>query len=304
MNANDLQIFKVTYQSASFSQAADHLYMSPQGLTKAITRLERELDIPLFERSKKGIVPTPYGDALYKRAGDLDAILNEIASMKSAPESKKTVNLYSTYGVLDRLGYAFFEEFQDENKNIILNLIEYPDSALHHNFKMSRANLGFVTNPVDFGNYKSTYAFSQRVSAVLSAKNPLGTKSSLSLQEIAGYPLAIRGREYNIFEKNASYFLRRDLQIDIRLETSQDSFIIDFARKNRGIGIMQDCVLRRPQYRALLEEKELVQIPIDGPDFSTDVFLIENTASRLPDEDCLLRDYLHRKLQANTTAFL
>lgn len=89
MNANDLQIFKVTYQSASFSQAADHLYMSPQGLTKAITRLERELDIPLFERSKKGIVPTPYGDALYKRAGDLDAILNEIASMKSAPESKK-----------------------------------------------------------------------------------------------------------------------------------------------------------------------------------------------------------------------
>ncbi len=51
-------------QARSIGRAARALNMAQPAVTRALTRLEEALAAPLFERTTRGIVPTPYGAAL------------------------------------------------------------------------------------------------------------------------------------------------------------------------------------------------------------------------------------------------
>lgn len=48
----------------SITKAAKNLYISQQGLSKAIKSIEDEFQICLLERSSKGVRPTPHGEIL------------------------------------------------------------------------------------------------------------------------------------------------------------------------------------------------------------------------------------------------
>lgn len=64
MRIESLAYFLEIAQAGSFSLAARRLYVSQQGLSKAVKALERELDVVLFERAGKRIRLTEAGCAL------------------------------------------------------------------------------------------------------------------------------------------------------------------------------------------------------------------------------------------------
>ncbi len=68
MNTDELRVFSTVYTCHSFSQAAEKLYMTPQGVSKVIVRLETEMQLRLFERTTQGITPTVYAARLYNQA--------------------------------------------------------------------------------------------------------------------------------------------------------------------------------------------------------------------------------------------
>ena len=80
MDLKSLRAFKKVCETGSISKAADALYITQPGLSKSMARLEAECGHQLFERtSKKGVMLTPYGRALYARIVDqLVAIMDEI----------------------------------------------------------------------------------------------------------------------------------------------------------------------------------------------------------------------------------
>ena len=64
-----LSLFILAYESPTFSAAAAQLPMSPQGFTKSIRKLERDLNAPLFVTDERGVrKPTPFADELYQFA--------------------------------------------------------------------------------------------------------------------------------------------------------------------------------------------------------------------------------------------
>lgn len=67
MDTKDLRFFRQVYEIGSINKAAKQLFITPQGLSKAIRHLEDELDAGLFERSSNGMVPTECGRYLYQR---------------------------------------------------------------------------------------------------------------------------------------------------------------------------------------------------------------------------------------------
>ena len=61
MDTKDLRCFRQVYEDRSINQAAKQLFITPQGLSRIITKLEGELQAPLFERTPTGMVPTESG---------------------------------------------------------------------------------------------------------------------------------------------------------------------------------------------------------------------------------------------------
>ena len=49
MDTKDLRSFRLVYEERSINQAARHLFISPQGLSRVIQKLEEELHNKLFE---------------------------------------------------------------------------------------------------------------------------------------------------------------------------------------------------------------------------------------------------------------
>lgn len=54
----------------SISKAANQLYISQPAITKAIKKLESELDIKLFNRGSKGVTLTENGKIFYEFVKD------------------------------------------------------------------------------------------------------------------------------------------------------------------------------------------------------------------------------------------
>ena len=65
-------------------------YLSPQGLGKILDRLELELHIKLFERTKTGLIPTKAGIIFYEKGQqilrDTDDLEKELGKLKREKE--------------------------------------------------------------------------------------------------------------------------------------------------------------------------------------------------------------------------
>jgi DNA-binding transcriptional LysR family regulator len=63
----DLHILFAVVQHGSMAKAGDHLGMSQSAVSQAIASLEHALDVPLFDRTPRGVEITMYGAALMRR---------------------------------------------------------------------------------------------------------------------------------------------------------------------------------------------------------------------------------------------
>ena len=68
MNNLHLKTFLCVAEAGSFNKAADKLYLSPNSVIKQINQLETELEVPLLERTHRGLSLTAAGTSLYSDA--------------------------------------------------------------------------------------------------------------------------------------------------------------------------------------------------------------------------------------------
>ena len=58
MTIQQLTYLLEVYKAGSFSVAAKNLFITQSAISNAVIALEKEIDSPIFIRSKKGLVPT------------------------------------------------------------------------------------------------------------------------------------------------------------------------------------------------------------------------------------------------------
>ena len=79
MRLNQFRDVVAIAERGSLRAAARYLRVTQPALTRSIRELERELGVPLFERRARGMVPTPMGSAVVRRAA---AVLSEVRRVR------------------------------------------------------------------------------------------------------------------------------------------------------------------------------------------------------------------------------
>ena len=99
MNLQQLQYFKVISQTKNFTTASNILSITQPALSKAISKLEEELDVQLFEREGRNIKITKYGEVFLKYAesalNDIEKGIEKIHDMKT--NNDNIISIASTY---------------------------------------------------------------------------------------------------------------------------------------------------------------------------------------------------------------
>lgn len=86
MTLNELRYIVAVAQESSFRRAAEKVYVSQPALSLAIQKLEDELGVQLFERSRTAVSMTPIGELIINQA---QRALEEVAQIKNIANQGK-----------------------------------------------------------------------------------------------------------------------------------------------------------------------------------------------------------------------
>jgi len=79
MEVKDLRYFIAVYEAKNFVQASAQLHTVQSNVSAHIRKLEQSLGVALFERHRRGALPTEKGERLYRYAKRVIALLDEAA---------------------------------------------------------------------------------------------------------------------------------------------------------------------------------------------------------------------------------
>ena len=136
-----LRCFVACVQEGSFSRAAEVLYTSQPNVSKIIRELEIQLEMHLFERGGRGIVPTPEGEQMYQYALEIlsgDRYITDLA--KSSNAKILRISLNSSRSLSHFLAHYCAALKED----LSLQVLESNTVTVVQNVERYRSDLGFV----------------------------------------------------------------------------------------------------------------------------------------------------------------
>lgn len=120
MELLQLQYFITLAECQHMTRAANSLMVSQPSLSNTLSRIEKELDVKLFDRQGRNIVLNDYGKVVLKHAKnifrELDNIHTEIDALKHAQDNTITIGSVDSEYVKDWLPF-----FITEHPNILVH---------------------------------------------------------------------------------------------------------------------------------------------------------------------------------------
>lgn len=242
MQAKDLRAFIEVYNYGSINKAAQNLFMTPQGLSKILYKLEEDLDVCLFTRTQRGVTPTVYGDLLYERGTQIINLI-DVLYKDIKQEGRERVHLLhvaSTHGVIPYLTIDFINDFRTNYPNVELNISEGPDISVDDLLWAEHAEIGFLASPIDLLKYNATFFLQHYHCLVINKSHPLAEKERIDYRDLDGQPLALASRQFMPYHNNMNRFLRAGVKPKIILETNEIEGTHQVAAMNRGFGLTVD----------------------------------------------------------------
>ncbi len=142
MQIQQLTYFVTVAEQGSINKAAERLFVTQPNLSKAISNLESELNVHIFDRTNKGVVLTDDGKKLYQYARTILSQMELIQGL-SSKERPRLLSIAS-YPIITmgRLISKFYNNHKQEE--IALKLVEQRMQQVIESVESGEAEIGFV----------------------------------------------------------------------------------------------------------------------------------------------------------------
>lgn len=214
MNIHDLQYFLKICETGSLSKASQSLFISQQGLSKSISKMEDELNICAFNRSHSGMIPNKYGTIILNHAKNIldeyQELLSDLEQVRT--ENKQKISLTMELGTLALITPRPFLQYMNENPDVSLEISEHTERTCERLMQDNECELGFTNALEGNTSYHYYLLFSLKPVILISNKHSLALKESVSLRDITRENILMCGsaayysylrlfRKYNITPK-------------------------------------------------------------------------------------------------------
>ena len=297
LRIEDLKIFIDVIRYHSMNIAAEKHFMTPQNLSKIIRNMERELDIILFKRSKKGSELTKEGEKFYlqivKVLNEYEKALEVVSRDQSEekgqlePPQSVTVKVLCNLGATNYAVLGAYKQLKKEQQyDIFLDLetikgFDYQQTV--EDMLAKKADVVVCTlpdNDIDscvkcLKSYIPIYIVQSEFMLIVSKNNPLAKRSMVSVKEISEYPFIEVKETYGytvVFGDEVPCVMRVD---------SMNSAIDQVQYSDEYCTIVCECLLG---LNKIMKENEdtLVFVPLAEKFYSTFIVLLRDELSDEP----------------------
>lgn len=247
MDTKALEYYMVIYETRSVHRAAEKLFMTQQGLSGQLRSLEKEFGTLFFQRTPRGLIPTPAGDCFYREAirlrQELTALRREVRDLSAG---KKEITLACSYGSMHVL-HEGIRQFSGSHPDISVHWAEYTDAEVDRQLADQKADLAFLVEgsteaaPPSL-NLELRHIFSRRIMVLVYRGHPYFDRESLEIRDLKGEELILEGKQFHIYSEIVDACIAEGFYPNIRAETAEINLCNTLCRQKEGLGIVVDVV--------------------------------------------------------------
>lgn len=169
-----------------FAIAAEKSFVTQPTLSMQIQKLEEELGIKIFDRTKQPVIPTEIGAGIIAQAR---ITLREASMIKQIiSDQKDTLTGELRIGIIPTLAPyllpPLFKLMQEKYPLLHLVIKESITEDVIHELKNNRLDCGIVVTPLKDASIKEDVLFYEELFVYVSAKNALSSKKYVLASEI------------------------------------------------------------------------------------------------------------------------
>lgn len=169
-----------------FSTAAEHCFVTQPTLSMQVQKLEEELDIKIFDRSKQPVIPTEAGAGILEQARKILAEKKMMAEIVQIKKGILTGEL--RIGIIPTLAPyllpLFVQNFSKKYPQIKLIVNEIMTENVISRLREGRIDAGILVTPLQENGIKEHVLFYEELVAYVSKKNGVYKKNYLLAQDI------------------------------------------------------------------------------------------------------------------------
>ena len=240
--------FVAVAEELHFGRAARRLNISQPPLSQSIARLETDLGVALFNRSRRGVELTDAGGILLEEArrtlqhAELARKLVQRTADK-APEVRVSFIGPALYQLLPDLLVRFHEARPEVN----VRLFEAASPEQIHGVRAGDYDVAFITAGLPHPDLESLIVERAPFVAAVPADGPLAKRQTISLLELAEQPFIVPPRKFAAQSEALAVFKHIGLAPQVAQESDQTNTTLSLVAAGLGCSlVMATAALTRP----------------------------------------------------------
>jgi LysR family transcriptional regulator, cyn operon transcriptional activator len=274
MELFQLRSFLRVAEEGSITRAADALFVTQPAVTQQIRSLERELGVPLFDRTGRGVRLTEAGHALRDYARRGLAILDEsrgvISDLAAGASGRLAIGAGATTSITHLPGWlrAFGRKFAAVD--VVVHTGRSREIAA---LVLGREiDLGIVTSPMEHPDLQTGRLFDEEIVLVAPPGHEFAGRP-VSHGELAGAPLILFPRESGFRTYLDRALADAGISPMVKMETDSVEAIRSFVQVGLGLSFLPE-----PAVRANIASGTLVRVALaDLPPLARTTSVINRT---------------------------
>ncbi len=229
-----------------FVLASDKCFITQPTLSMQIQKLEEELGVKIFDRTKQPVIPTEIGLSIIAQARialrEANVIKQLISDQKDALAGELRIGIIPT--LAPYLLPPLYKIMREKYPHISLIVKETITEEVIHELKSSRLDCGLVVTPLKDSSIKEDILFYEELFVYVSKKNSLFDKKYVLPNEIDPNKLwlleeghCFRSQVLNLCE------LRKSSDFHFKYETGNMETLKRMVEKSDGITILPELAV-------------------------------------------------------------
>ncbi|WP_415989923.1 LysR family transcriptional regulator [Intestinibacter bartlettii] len=240
MTFEQLSYFIAIVENDTFFDAACEMNISQSSLSKQIMKLEKELDLTLFDRTTRSATLTQAGEFFYNEAKQLiehyKLTLENIQIFKSLHENKlhiAVLPIQTQYNL-----NALFNSFRKENPDIELQITEVEDDRLIEGISKNEYDLIIARETMFDKSQFTTYQLAKdELIAAISSEHKLSQRDKLTFDDIKNENFILMNPYTSIYQLCINKLKENNIDANI-IRTARTESIIGSVAINEGISLL------------------------------------------------------------------
>lgn len=261
LELRDLKSFIDVANHNSFTKAAEHSYLSQPSFSKAVKKLEEELQVELFDRTTRHLRLTDAGQIVYVQGQKALADLSEIPNLLD--DLMNLANGEIKIGIPPLIGTLFFpniaKQIQEKYPKVSLKLVERGAKLIGQLVENSQVDLGIVVLPTDTSKFNIYPFITDEFVLFLHKKHPLAMKSVVEISELKGEKFILFSEEFTLHDYIKKVCTDAGFIPEVTYTSSQWDLIIELVSSEFGVTLLPKSIYHKQN------NPNIRIVPLSGP---------------------------------------